>query len=239
LRVRNIAYGGSLLLLQLLAACSGDPAPQNTAVAAANAADPVPWVTPMADGKLVVAFGDSLFAGYNLGLAEGFAPTLERALNKAGLKAQVVNAGVSGDTTAAGLQRLAFTLDGLSRKPDLLILSLGGNDMLRGLSPAETRANLDAILAELKARGVPTLLTGMLAAPNLGPDYAGGFNPIYPDLAKAHGVPLYPLLLDGVLGKRALQLPDGIHPNAKGVDVMVAGVAPLAAKALSASSRTR
>ncbi len=198
----------------------------------ADAVAPVPAPAPSADTKLVVAFGDSLFAGYNLELAEGFAPTLERALNKAGVKAQVVNAGVSGDTSAAGRARLAFTLDGLARKPDLVVLSLGGNDMLRGLSPEETRTNLDAILAELKTRGIPAVLTGMLAAPNLGPDYAAAFNPIYPRLAKAYGVQLYPFLLDGVLGQRALQLPDGIHPNPKGVDVMVAGVSPLVEKAL-------
>lgn len=199
---------------------------------AANAVAPTLAPAPLADRKLVVAFGDSLFAGYHLELAQGFAPTLERALDKVGEKAQVVNAGVSGDTTAAGRARLAFTLDGLARKPDLVVLSLGGNDMLRGLRPEETRANLDAILAELKTRGIPAVLTGMLAAPNLGPDYAAAFNPIYPQLAKAYGVPLYPFLLDGVLGQRALQLPDGIHPNPKGVDVMVAGVAPLVEKAL-------
>lgn len=221
-----------MLLLQPLVACSDDSAPQNRVTNATNAAAPVGAPAPSADTKLVVAFGDSLFAGYNLGLAEGFAPMLERALNKAGAKAQVINAGVSGDTSAAGRARLAFTLDGLARNPDLVVLSLGGNDMLRGLSPEETRANLDAILAELKTRGIPAVLTGILAAPNLGPDYAAAFNPIYPQLAKAYGVPLYPFLLDGVMGQRALQLPDGIHPNAKGVDVMVAGVAPLVEKAL-------
>lgn len=221
-----------MLLLQPLVACSDDSAPQNHMTNASNTAASAPAPAPSADTKLVVAFGDSLFAGYNLGLAEGFAPTLERALNKAGAKAQVVNAGVSGDTSAAGRARLAFTLDGLARKPDLVVLSLGGNDMLRGLSPEETRANLDAILAELKTRGIPAVLTGMLAAPNLGPDYAAAFNPIYPQLAKTYGVPLYPFLLDGVLGQRALQLPDGIHPNPKGVDVMVKGVAPLVEKTL-------
>jgi acyl-CoA thioesterase-1 len=221
-----------MLLLQLLVACSSDQAPQKDATGLSNATAPAVAGAPSADTKLVVAFGDSLFAGYNLGLDEGFAPTLERALNKAGVKAQVVNAGVSGDTTAAGRARLGFTLDGMARKPDLVVVSLGGNDMLRGLSPKETRANLEAIMDVLKVRGIPVVLTGMLAAPNLGPDYAAAFNPIYPDLAKAYGVPLYPFLLDGVLGQRALQLLDGIHPNARGVDVMVAGVAPLVEKAL-------
>ncbi|MDX3899036.1 MAG: arylesterase [Sphingobium sp.] len=229
-----------LPLIQLAAACSADPGAQNQAAAAPDNAAPAPIAAPAqaqapsADARLVLAFGDSLFAGYNLDVDKGFAPTLERALAARGMKARVVNAGVSGDTTAAGLQRLAFTLDGLPRKPDLVVISLGGNDMLRGLDPREMRGNLDAILSELKARGIPALLTGMLAAPNLGADYAAAFDPIYPDLAKKYRVPLYPFLLDGVLGQRALQLPDGIHPNEKGVEVMVGHVAPLVEKALAA-----
>jgi acyl-CoA thioesterase-1 len=139
---------------------------------------------------------------------------------------------VSGDTTAAGLARLAFTLDGLPRKPDLILVGLGGNDMLRGLSPAETRSNLDAILAELKKRDMPVLLTGMLASPNMGPDYATAFNAIFPDLARKYGATLYPFMLDGVIGDRALQLPDGIHPNDKGVTVIVGKLAPVVARAL-------
>ncbi len=232
--LRFLPYGGLLPLIQLAAACSGDPGAQNQAAAAPGNAAPAAAATPTADTRLVVAFGDSLFAGYNLDVDKGFAPALERALATRGVKARVVNAGVSGDTTAAGLQRLAFTLDGLPRKPDLVVISLGGNDMLRGLNPVETRGNLDTILSDLKARGIPALLTGMLAAPNLGADYATAFNPIYPDLAKKYRVPLYPFLLDGVLGQRALQLPDGIHPNAKGVEVMVGHVAPLVERALKA-----
>lgn len=240
--LRFLSYGGLLPLIQLAAACSADPSAQNQAAAAPDNAAPAPVSAPArthaqapsADARLVVAFGDSLFAGYNLDVDKGFAPTLERALAAKGVKARVVNAGVSGDTTAAGLQRLAFTLDGLPRKPDLVVISLGGNDMLRGLDPRETRDNLDAILSELKTRGIPALLTGMLAAPNLGPDYAAAFDPIYPDLAEKYRVPLYPFLLDGVLGQRALQLPDGIHPNAKGVEVMVDHVAPLVERALTA-----
>jgi len=190
---------------------------------------------PAADTKLVVAFGDSLYAGYNLAPDEGFAPALERALKSRGIKASVFNAGVSGDTTAAGLARLAFTLDGLPRKPDLVIVGLGGNDMLRGLSPDATRTNLDAILKALEARGLRTMLTGMVASPNMGPDYAAAFNPIYPQLAKRYRVPLYPFFLDGVIGKAGLQLPDGIHPNARGVDVVVTRVAPAVAAALAGS----
>ncbi len=209
-------------------ACSPSAPEQNVANAVPEAvATPAPDKAIPADAKLVVVFGDSLYAGYNLGPTEGFAPTLEKALTAEGVKARVFNAGVSGDTSADGLARIAFTLDGLSRKPDLVLVGLGGNDMLRGLSPDATRTNIDAILKELKRRGLPFMLTGMMASPNMGPDYAAAFNPIFPDLAKSYGVPLYPFFLDGVLGHRDLQLPDGIHPNAMGVAVIVKKVAPM------------
>lgn len=219
-----------MLLIQLASACSPS-APDPT-----GGTEPVKRATEStadaADARLVVAFGDSLFAGYNLEQGQGFAPALQRSLIARGVKARVVNAAVTGDTSAAGLQRLAFTLDGLPRKPDLVIVALGANDMLRGLDPQATRANLDAILAELKRRGVPTMLAGMLAAPNMGPDYAAAFNPIYPTLAKKYGAPLYPFLLDNVIGHPDLLLPDGMHPNPKGVDIMVSGLAPEVAGAL-------
>ncbi len=218
-------YGALLLVVQLATGCSPSTpertdAPNGTRATATAS-------TPAADAKLVVVFGDSLFAGYNLAPDQGFAPALERGLATQGNKARVFNAGVSGDTSVAGLQRLAFTLDGLDRKPDLMIVGLGANDMLRGLSPEATRANLDAILAELKKRGIPAMLTGMVAAPNMGADYAAAFNSIYPDLAKKYGVPLYPFFLDGVVGHRDLLLPDGMHPNAKGVDAIVTRVLPI------------
>ncbi|MBV2151187.1 MULTISPECIES: arylesterase [Sphingobium] len=222
-------YGALALFVQLAGACS-DKAPPPPPVA--NSAQATPAAAPVADGKLVVTFGDSLYAGYNLDQDKGLAPVLEQALAARGMKAQVVNAGVSGDTSAAGLARLAFTLDGLARKPDLILVGLGGNDMLRGLSPDATRDNLDAILAELKKRDIPVLLTGMLASPNMGPDYAAAFNPIFPALAKKYDAALYPFMLDGVIGDRALQLPDGIHPNDKGVAVIVGKLAPMVAEAL-------
>ena len=206
---------------------------QDPARESGNAVAPAAVPAPAADTKLVVAFGDSLYAGYNLEPDQGFAPALERALTAKGIKATVFNAGVSGDTSAAGLQRLAFTLDGLPRKPDLVIVGLGGNDMLRGLSPEATRSNLDAILAELKTRGIRTVLTGMIAAPNLGPDYAAAFNPIYPELARKYGATLYPFFLDGVVGTRTLLLPDGIHPNDRGIQIIVERVAPLIAAPLT------
>jgi acyl-CoA thioesterase I len=184
---------------------------------------------------LIVAFGDSLFAGYGLAQPEGLAPALDRALAKNGVAADVVNAGVSGDTSAAGLQRLAFTLDGQSRKPDLVIVGLGGNDMLRGISPEQTRRNLDSILAELKRRGIPAMLSGMVAAPNMGPDYANEFNAIYGDLAKKYDVPLYPFTLEGVIGNSGLMLGDGIHPNARGVEIISERLAQTVETALKAN----
>jgi acyl-CoA thioesterase-1 len=184
------------------------------------------------DEKLVLAFGDSLYAGYGLKQDESFPHDLQQALEAQGIAARVHNAGVSGDTTAAGLQRLAFTLDGLPRNPDLAIVGLGANDMLRGLDPQLARDNLTAILSELRRRGIPIMLTGMLAAPNMGRDYATRFNAIYPDLAKQYDAELYPFFLADVIGSPALMLPDRIHPNAAGVDAIVARVAPMVANKL-------
>lgn len=222
----------ALALVHLGAGCSPTNDQSASVANAFNAAAPVAPVAEAADTKLVVAFGDSLYAGYNLGATEGFAPVLEAALKRRGIAARVVNAGVSGDTSAGGRSRLGFVLDGLARKPDLVIVGLGANDMLRGLSPARTRENLDAIMAELKKRGIATMLTGMVAAPNMGADYAGAFNAIYPDLAKEYGAPLYPFFLDGVITDRGLLLGDGLHPNPAGVKVMVAKVVPVVEAAL-------
>jgi acyl-CoA thioesterase I len=228
---RILRYGVLALIVQLGVGCSNQISSQNAMSSAPDKAEAV--ATPVADGKLVVAFGDSLFAGYNLPQDQGFAPALERALDARGTKAHVFNAGVSGDTSAAGLQRLDFVLDGLGRKPDLVIVGLGANDMLRGLSPDATRANLDAILSELKKRKIKTILTGMLAAPNLGPDYAKAFNPIYPDLASKFGLALDPFFLAGVAGRRERQLPDGMHPNQQGIEVIVDRIQPVVVKALA------
>jgi acyl-CoA thioesterase I len=181
---------------------------------------------------LVVAFGDSLYAGYGLDAGEGLAPELQRQLAAKGVTATVFNAGVSGDTTAAGRARLAFALDGLAKKPALVMVGLGGNDLLRGLGPETTRANLDAILAELKTRDIPVLLTGMRAPPNMGADYVRDFESIYPDLAAKYDAALYPFFFDGIYGNSALFLPDGIHPTAQGIDTVAARLAPLVADAL-------
>lgn len=228
---RLAPYAGAMLLLQGLAACS----PENAAQNAPDAVSPTPAANasaPVADGKLVVAFGDSLYAGYGVLPQQSFPARLEQALKDRGIPATVRNAGVSGDTTAAGRRRLAFSLDGLPRKPDLVMVNLGGNDMLRGIDPAETRANLTAICEELKRRGIPIFLTGMIAAPNMGPEYTRAFNAIYGDLAKRYDAGLYPFFLDGVVTDRQLMLPDRIHPNPKGIDAIVAKLAPQIANTL-------
>ena len=174
--------------------------------------------------KLVVAFGDSLTAGYGLKPAESFPAQLQAALNKGGVPARVHNAGVSGDTTAQGRARLAWVLNSPKARPDLVVLELGANDMLRGIKPAQTRANLEAMIVELKRRKIRVLLAGMLAAPNLGAAYRAQFDPIYPALAKKHGVALYPFFMKGVTGNRALLLKDGMHPTAAGVAIVVRNI---------------
>ena len=179
-----------------------------------------------APARLVLAFGDSLTAGYQLPPADGFAPQLEAALRAKGIAATVHNAGVSGDTTAQGRARLTWVLTGLKATPDLAIVELGANDMLRGEPVAAAKANLDAILTELGRRHIPVLLAGMYASPNLGRAYATEFNAMYPALAKAHGVPLYPFFMAGVIGGKGLQLGDGLHPTKAGVAVIVRGIAP-------------
>lgn len=230
---RLAPYAGALLLLQGLAACSSENNSANQTIAETPSAQVNATVpAEAADARLVVAFGDSLYAGYGVLPQESFPARLQKALVARGVPATVRNAGVSGDTSSAGLRRLAFTLDGLDRKPDLVMVNLGGNDMLRGIDPKETRANLTAICEELKRRGIPILLTGMIAAPNMGRDYASRFNPIYPDLAKRYGATLYPFFLDGVVTDRTLMLPDSIHPNPKGIDAIVGKVAPVVAGVL-------
>lgn len=175
---------------------------------------------------LIVAFGDSLSAGYGLKAQEAFPAQLEAALRKKGHQVRVHNAGVSGDTTSAGKGRMGWVLAGLKAKPDLVILELGANDMLRGQKPALARANLDAMLADLKRRKIPVLLAGMKASYNLDKAYRAEFDAIYPALAKKHGVRLYPFFMEGVAANRALLLPDQMHPNAKGVAVIVRNILP-------------
>lgn len=171
----------------------------------------------------ILALGDSLTAGYGLPQGDGFTDQLQRALQAEGYDVVVLNAGVSGDTTAGGLARLDWSL---AEDPDLVIVELGANDALRGIDPASSRANLTAILQQLDARGTPTLLAGMLAPRNLGADYVMAFDGMYGDLAREFDVPLYPFFLEGVAAEPDLNQADGIHPNAQGVAVVVSGILP-------------
>ncbi len=195
-------------------------------VGAAPAARPVP------PRPLILAFGDSLTAGYHLPRGLGFAPQLEASLRRHGIPATVADGGVSNDTSQAGRARLGWTLGGLPRKPDLVIVELGANDMLRGLDPRLTRANLDAILADLDRRRIPVVLAGMRAAPNLDPAYIAAFGKIYPGLAAKHRARFYPFFLAGVAGRRGMVQGDGLHPTFAGVKMIVMGILPTITSAL-------
>jgi acyl-CoA thioesterase-1 len=182
--------------------------------------------SPPPPQPLVLAFGDSLTAGFGLDPGLGFAPQLQETLRRHGIAATVVDGGVSGDTSEAGKARLGWTLDGLERKPDLVILELGANDMLRGLDPELTSRNLDAMLGELERREIPVLFAGMRAAPNLDPAYVARFDAIYPALARQYGVATYPFFLDGVAAEKGMQQADGMHPTFAGVKRIVTGITP-------------
>ncbi|MEQ8505262.1 MAG: arylesterase [Rhodospirillales bacterium] len=178
-----------------------------------------------AESLRVLVLGDSLTAGYGLDAKDAFPVRLEAALKAQGRDVTVLNAGVSGDTTAGGRARIGWAL---ADKPDAVILELGANDGLRGLDPKATFGNLDAIIAKLRAAGLPVLLTGMLAPPNLGRDYAAEYNAVFPRLAEKHDVLFYPFFLAGVAAKPDLNQDDGIHPNGKGVGVIVERITPYA-----------
>ena len=191
-------------------------------------------VLAAAPPRTILAFGDSLTVGYQLRPGEGFAPQLEKALRAKGRDVTVINAGVSGDTTAQGKARIAWGLAGLKTKPDLVILELGANDMLRGQSPATAKANLDAIIKDFHKRGIRVLLAGMLAQPNLGAAYTKDFNALYPALAASNKVTLYPFFMDGVAAVPGLQLADGLHPTPKGVIIIVNKMLPTILRELDA-----
>jgi len=224
-------------LALLLAACSrGEPVPEpaDTGAVPAQSAEPAAASLPvMGQERRVLAVGDSLFAGYGLATpADAYPARLEKALRARGINARITNAGVSGDTTAAGATRFAFVLKSQAQKPDLVILEFGGNDILRALPPEQTRANLAKMLAQAKAAKVPVLLMGMLAPPNLGADYKAKFEPIYPALARQYGAKLVPFFLAPVIDKPALIQPDHLHPTAQGVDTLVAATVDQVAAAL-------
>jgi acyl-CoA thioesterase I len=184
----------------------------------------------------MVALGDSLTAGYGLPVDSAFAQKLQKALAAKGIEVDMINAGVSGDTTSGGRDRLDWSVP---QGTQAVILELGANDALRGIDPAVPRAALTEILTRLKARGVAVLLCGMLAPPNYGSEYAQRFNAIYPDLAKSFGVPLYPFFLEGVATHANLTQPDGLHPTAEGVDVIVSKIMPTVEAFLGAISGQR
>lgn len=182
----------------------------------------LPVTAQAADLKLVV-LGDSLSAGYQLSAGEGFTDQLQKALDAKGWSVDVINAGVSGDTSSGGLSRLDWSVG-----PDTnaVILELGANDALRGISPELTRKNIDEIVRRLTDRGIAVLVAGMMAPRNLGPEYADAFDPIYSDVAKAHDALFYPFFLEGVALNPDLNLSDGMHPNAKGVEIIVQNILP-------------
>lgn len=191
----------------------------NLVVGAAALAQPAPGAKPV---KLV-ALGDSLTAGYGLPAQAAFPVRLQQALRDKGMAVDVVNAGVSGDTSTGGRDRLEWSVP---PDTDAVIVELGANDALRGIDPKVTRAALEDILKKLKARNIAVLLCGMYAPPNYGADYAAQFNAIYPDLSKAYGVPLYPFFLEGVATDAKLNQADGMHPTAEGVDAIVRNILP-------------
>jgi acyl-CoA thioesterase-1 len=226
-----ICRGWTIGAALLLAACADEPeapaAPETAATAAPGQSAEV-----RGPERRILAFGDSLFAGYRLAEEEGYPEQLEAALRARGFDAQVADAGISGDTTAGGRQRIAFVLDAMERAPDLALVELGGNDLIRGLAPAEARANLAAILAELQARGVPTVLYGMRAPPNAGPEYQAEFDAMYPELAREYGAALVPFFMEPVYDQPALIQRDRIHPTAEGIEAMVAATVDTVAGAL-------
>ena len=212
------AFGFPALMLAL-AACGGEPAeaPVTGEIEEGELAIPV-----MGEERRIVAFGDSLFAGYGLdNERDGYPEKLEAALRARGINARVVDAGVSGDTSAAGRDRLQFVLDAQADKPDLFILELGGNDLLRGIQVEETRANFEAMLSTLRDAEVPVLLMGMRAPANYGPEYQAQFDEMYGQLAREYGAELIPFWLEDIYRDPSLFQDDRIHPTAEGIERLV------------------
>jgi acyl-CoA thioesterase I len=188
----------------------------------------------MARVPVILDFGDSLTAGLGLPPGQAFPAQLQRWLQQRGIEARVVNAGVSGDTTAGGLARLDWAL---ADRPDLVILALGANDALRGIEPSSVRANLEKMIAKIQASGgIKVLLLGMQAPPNWGEEYKGAFDRIFPELARRNHLPLYPFFLEGVAMNPELNQADGLHPNERGVAMLVARIAPVVAGLIGGSS---
>ena len=219
-----------LVLFLLAAACSPGDRASLPVKAAAPAPRPAPAPAAVADEPLVVFLGDSLTAGYGLEGGQAYPALVEKRLEEQGIPLKVLNAGVSGDTTAGGLARLDWLL---SQKPDMVVVGLGGNDGLRGLPLEQAENNLREIVRRSKAAGARVLLLGMQIPPNYGPEYAQGFSDMYPRIAKELDVPLVPFLLEGVGGVADLNQADGIHPTAEGQEKVAELVTPYVAEVLS------
>lgn len=227
-----------IFLAGLSAACRNEPAPRAEPRADESAAAPrAPAETsePAAGAPLVVFLGDSLTAGLGLGEADAYPALVGAALTATGTSVRVVNAGVSGDTTAGGLRRVDWLL---SQHPAVVVIALGANDGLRGLSVSEMESNLRAIVSRSKAAGARVLLCGMLLPPNYGPEYARSFGAVFPRVAQDEGAALLPFLLDGVAGRPELNQADGIHPNADGQRRIAEVVAPALARLLAGAPRS-
>lgn len=219
----RVAFPSILIApMLLLAGCGEAPGATADPSPAATMAPPASEAVVAGPERRILAFGDSLFAGLGVGIENSYPAQLEAALRKEGINVRIANAGVSGDTTAAGLQRLVFTLDAQKPKPDLVLLELGANDMLRALKPEETRRNLGAMLDELAKRDIPVLLMGMRAPPNYGPEYQRAFDAIYADLGKREGVTLVPFWLETIYQRPELFQADRLHPTTEGLGVLVA-----------------
>lgn len=216
---KTAVMGAALLALAACGDAAEDAVPAGEV--AEDGAPALPAVPVMGPERKIIAFGDSLFAGYGLDPRDSYPEKLENALRAKGVNADVINAGVSGDTTAAGLNRLEFTLAAQDAPPALFILELGGNDLLRGISTDQTRANLAKMLTVLRDQKVPVLLMGMRAPPNYGPEFQAQFDAMYRDLAKEYGAALIPFWLEDIYRDPALFQSDRIHPTAEGIERLV------------------
>lgn len=219
-----------------LASCSEEaPVAEGEAAPAAESMfeEPLPVIGPE---RVILGFGDSLMAGYGVEEHQGYPEVLERALRGRGINARVIDAGVSGDTTAAGLQRIGFVLDNADAEIDLAIVELGGNDLLRGIAPEQSRENLEGILDELAARDIPILLLGMRAPPNLGAQFQAQFDGMYPELAAEYDAALVPFFMEPVFDQPQLIQGDRVHPTAEGLEEMVAASLDTVAAALPQTS---
>ncbi len=228
MRLRHLSI---LVIAFALAACDSRG---EVAEAPRSEASSSPAVSASVEGpeRRILAFGDSLFAGYRIGAEHSYPAQLEAALRAEGINVRVINAAISGETSGAGAQRLAFTLDAQKRKPDLVLLELGGNDMLRAIPPEATRANFEAMIEELEARGIPVLLMGMRAPPNYGLEYQQAFDAIYGEMARRYDVSVIPFWLEAIYEDRTKFLDDRIHPTVEGVEALVRDTADEVAAAL-------